>query len=138
MNDKAKKTKPFLIINYNQVFYLDKDETAIGRSEENDLVIDKPSVSRKHAHISNMNGRYLIKDLNSSAGTYVNGRPIVHKLLEPGDKITLAIDLEMAFSVDQNDLPKNATQYDPTAISGTDVATSTLDEEAIKGTGEDN
>ncbi|MDH3943711.1 MAG: FHA domain-containing protein [Anaerolineae bacterium] len=132
MSDNNPTIKPFLIINYNQVFYLDKEEIAIGRSEENDLVINKPSISRKHAQISSMNDRYLIKDLNSSAGTYVNGRPIVHKLLEPGDKITLAIDLEMAFGVDIAELSEDIEIYDPEGISGTDIATSSLDEDTLQ------
>jgi pSer/pThr/pTyr-binding forkhead associated (FHA) protein len=62
----------------------------IGRRLENNLVIDDPRVSRNHALLRANNGRYMLCDLNSSGGTYVNGLRITQQALRPGDVISLA------------------------------------------------
>jgi ABC-type multidrug transport system ATPase subunit/pSer/pThr/pTyr-binding forkhead associated (FHA) protein len=48
----------------------------IGRSPENDLQLDYPTISRRHARISRTGERYVIEDLGSSNGTFVNGESI--------------------------------------------------------------
>jgi ABC-type multidrug transport system ATPase subunit/pSer/pThr/pTyr-binding forkhead associated (FHA) protein len=57
---------------------------AIGRSPENDLQLDYPTISRHHAKISRFGERYVIEDLDSSNGTSVNG-----ELIEPGQQFPL-------------------------------------------------
>ena len=55
----------------------DMDEVLIGRSSEAHIRIDVPSVSRYHALVSrNAHGRWILEDLDSSAGTLLNGAPI--------------------------------------------------------------
>jgi pSer/pThr/pTyr-binding forkhead associated (FHA) protein len=50
------------------------DQTAqIGRGAGNQICLDEPSVSRKHAKIYGHNGQYFVEDLNSKNGTWVNG-----------------------------------------------------------------
>ncbi len=62
----------------------------IGRSNEVDMVIPEKSVSRKHAFIeAKEEGTLIIKDLNSTNGTFVNGKKIVLTKIVPGDLITL-------------------------------------------------
>lgn len=56
-----------------QTYVFDKDITSIGRSRDNDVVIENLSVSRNHARIRRQNGKYILTDLNSANGTYVNG-----------------------------------------------------------------
>jgi pSer/pThr/pTyr-binding forkhead associated (FHA) protein len=56
-----------------QEFALEKDEIHIGRAKENDIVIDNIAVSRKHAQIQKGTMGYVLKDLNSSNGTFLNG-----------------------------------------------------------------
>ncbi len=64
----------------------------VGRDPSNDLVLSFGAVSRQHAAIEQQNGRYLLRDLGSTNGTYVNnvrlpsGQP---QLLEPGDVIRI-------------------------------------------------
>jgi ABC-type multidrug transport system ATPase subunit/pSer/pThr/pTyr-binding forkhead associated (FHA) protein/ABC-type multidrug transport system permease subunit len=60
----------------------------IGRSTDNDLVIDDLAVSRHHAELRAVpQGRYAIVDLESHNGTYLNGAPVVHSLVGAGDLI---------------------------------------------------
>ncbi|MFD9124404.1 FHA domain-containing protein [Kitasatospora sp. NPDC059571] len=60
----------------------------IGRSLENDLVVEDLSVSRRHAELrARPDGRYEIADVGSHNGTYLNGQPILQALVGPGDLI---------------------------------------------------
>lgn len=54
----------------------DMDSVLIGRSEEAHIRINSPAVSRTHALISRSDGEWIIEDLESSAGTLLNGEPI--------------------------------------------------------------
>lgn len=63
----------------------------IGRDAENDTVIDHPSVSRFHAQIENKNGSLVLTDLESSNGTFVNGKQITQGYtLKAGDVIQIS------------------------------------------------
>ena len=54
-----------------------KSKVVIGRADDCDIVLNSGSVSRQHAEVTkNNNGSYSIKDLNSTNGTFVNGRKI--------------------------------------------------------------
>src|SRR5881296_409959 len=68
----------------------------IGRDQQNDVVLDDPRVSRKHAEIRLRLGRYTLYDLQSTNGTYVNGRRVAEKVLDDGDKISVG-GLELVF-----------------------------------------
>jgi len=66
----------------------DKPEVTIGRMKGNDIVLPKENVSKKHARIYGRNGTLMIDDLDSTNGTYVNGRKVTseHEITE-NDKI---------------------------------------------------
>ncbi len=57
----------------------------IGRSPDNDIVVADLGVSRHHAELRNLGGRYLIADLDSYNGTYVNGQRVTSAPLAEGD-----------------------------------------------------
>lgn len=58
----------------------------IGRSGENDLVMDDLTVSRRHAELRRRpDGTYEIVDLGSHNGTFLNGRPVARARVAPGD-----------------------------------------------------
>jgi serine phosphatase RsbU (regulator of sigma subunit) len=79
-----------------QLFTLDNDVTTIGRSPECDLVLQPKSVSRKHATIVRRGDRFLLRDLGSTRGTFVNGRKAVQPVvLEEGSTIQIG---ELLFS----------------------------------------
>lgn len=54
-------------------FALEKEVLHIGRAQENDIVIDNIAVSRRHAQVERREESFLLRDLNSSNGTYLNG-----------------------------------------------------------------
>jgi len=71
--------------------------TNIGRdASQNDVVIDEPSVSRQHARIRLEAGRFVLYDLASSNGTFVNGQQIQKQPLLEGDTIRFG-NVDFAF-----------------------------------------
>ncbi|MTI79806.1 MAG: DUF2662 domain-containing protein [Firmicutes bacterium] len=72
----------------------------VGRRETCDIVLADPSISRRHAQLDNQNNQYVLTDLQSTNGTYVNGEKISKKMLEPGDSITFGTT-ECVFKVEQ-------------------------------------
>jgi hypothetical protein len=80
----------FLIIDGRKVFPLKTAVINIGRRLENQLVIDDPRVSRTHSQLRAIKGRYVVFDLNSTGGTFVNGQRSNQTVLYPGDVISLA------------------------------------------------
>jgi hypothetical protein len=62
----------------------------IGRSLENDIILDDVRVSRHHAQLRRRYGQYVLYDLDSTGGTTVNGRPVREAALQPGDVLSLA------------------------------------------------
>lgn len=76
---------------YNQMVHpIIRSVTRLGRSEENDLVIKEDSISREHAAIRFEDGEFIIYDLNSSNGTFINQKQIGSRVLKPGTIIYLA------------------------------------------------
>lgn len=64
------------------------DETiTIGRSPDNMIVLDDPSVSGRHAHLQQSGDVYRLKDLNSTNGTRVNNETITEVTLRIGDRL---------------------------------------------------
>jgi hypothetical protein len=61
---------------------------SIGRSEENDIVISNPNVSRRHARLSRLENGFLVEDLGSTNGTLLDGAPIDRERIESGDELT--------------------------------------------------
>lgn len=54
----------------------DKQEVVVGRDPSADLRVDSPQVSRRHARLLRSGGGWLVEDLGSSNGTYINGQPV--------------------------------------------------------------
>lgn len=73
----------------NESDLLNKSYISIGRNDDNDLVIDNIKVSRYHAKIVKQDGRWIIEDLNSSNGTYVNGKKIKNREVTENDTILI-------------------------------------------------
>lgn len=64
-----------------------KDKTTLGRRPYNDIVIDNLAVSGEHAVLQMVGGDVFIEDLNSTNGTYINGKAIKKQLLVNNDII---------------------------------------------------
>jgi len=80
----------FLIVGGTQIVPLTRSVINIGRRLDNHIVIDDPRVSRAHAQLRIVKERFVLFDLNSSGGTFVNGERIDQSVLYPGDAISLA------------------------------------------------
>ena len=72
-----------------QTFRIPQGSSTLGRSSDNEFVIDAPDVSRKHAKFECSSGRLRVYDLNSTNGTHVNGDPVRISDLSSGDELTL-------------------------------------------------
>ncbi len=70
-------------------YLLDPGSTRIGRATSNEIFLDDVTVSRKHAVISKEGNEYLLHDLGSLNGTYVNGELVAEKHLRDGDELQI-------------------------------------------------
>jgi len=85
---------------YPNIYKIDKDIIYIGRSPSSDIVINDKKSSRSHARIIYINGLYMVEDLNSKNGTYVNGSKISGtRHINPGDIIKIGSS-EFTFNTD--------------------------------------
>jgi len=81
-----------------QEFELIKDQVLLGRDPSADIRVKEDLVSRKHALIFRRGDRFLLEDLGSSNGTYLNGRAVKTPVeLNPGDTISLGHSLILVF-----------------------------------------
>ncbi len=72
-----------------EIFPLESDVLTIGRSPHSDLFLDDVTVSRHHARIIRDDEGYLVEDLNSLNGTYVNRKRIERHRLTDGDELQI-------------------------------------------------
>lgn len=70
-------------------FELRESTQRIGRDSSCDIHFDDSETSRNHADVLWSDGQFVLKDLNSSNGTHVNGKKIREQALEPGDRIQI-------------------------------------------------
>jgi FHA domain len=68
---------------------LTKDRTTLGRRPYNDIVIDNLAVSGEHAVLQMTGGEVFLEDLNSTNGTYINGKAVKKHQLKNGDGIEI-------------------------------------------------
>lgn len=68
---------------------LTKDRTTLGRRPYNDIVIDNLAVSGEHAVMQMSGAEVFLEDLNSTNGTYVNGKAIKKQQLQGGDTVEI-------------------------------------------------
>ncbi len=75
-----------------------KEKVIIGRSEDCDVVLLERQVSRYHAQIRRTDSQYVLEDLGSKNGTYVNGREVTGPCtLQDGDEIQIALCVKLSF-----------------------------------------
>lgn len=124
----------FLIVEGVKIYPLTQPVVNIGRRLDNQLVIDDPRVSRNHAQLRAIKGRFVVFDLNSTGGTFVNGQRTSQTVLYPGDVISLA-GVALIFGQDnppprpdlKNTTPfKNQSADRPTAVFGKDHSTAKI------------
>src|SRR6476661_3913122 len=83
----------------------ERTEINVGRVQGNELMLPKGNVSKRHARLLFRDGRFIVTDLKSTNGTYVNGRKIAQAtIVREGDKIYIGdfvLRIESAVSVNQ-------------------------------------
>lgn len=81
-----------------QLFTLERDVTIIGRNPECDVVLQPKSVSRRHAAIVRKEGGFLLRDMGSTRGTFVNGVRLTNPMmLQDGNTLQIG-ELFLTFS----------------------------------------
>ncbi|HEU4398109.1 MAG TPA: DUF3662 and FHA domain-containing protein [Actinomycetota bacterium] len=73
-----------------RVYPLGAAELSIGRSDQSDIALSDPGVSRNHARVLREGDDFIVEDLRSTNGTEVNGQPVRRRRLADGDVIKLA------------------------------------------------
>jgi pSer/pThr/pTyr-binding forkhead associated (FHA) protein len=86
-----------------------KDKTTLGRRPYNDIVIDNLAVSGEHAVLQMVGSDVFIEDLNSTNGTYINGKAIKKQLLTHNDTVEIG-KYKIKFLVEEG------TDYERTMI----------------------
>ncbi|HUH05278.1 MAG TPA: FHA domain-containing protein, partial [Kofleriaceae bacterium] len=89
----------------------DKSEVTIGRVQGNDIILPKGNVSKRHARIVLKDGKFIIVDLKSTNGTYVNGRKITSPLVvKDSDKIYIG---DFILGVDEASIGGGLPAFEP-------------------------
>ncbi|HLE30189.1 MAG TPA: FHA domain-containing protein [Anaerolineales bacterium] len=83
-----------------KVYELTKEVSTIGRDLRSDIAVNDAEVSRTHARLAAQADGYLVEDLMSTNGTYVNGQRLTApKLLRPGDILGLGETVTLQFEL---------------------------------------
>jgi len=75
--------------NVGATYLLDTETTRIGRQPDNDVFLDDVAVSRRHAELTRSGGQFVLKDVGSLNGTYVNGHQVDEISLSHGDELQI-------------------------------------------------
>ena len=110
-------------------YNMNKERYTIGRLPDNDIRIDNPAVSGHHSLIINILNDSFLEDLNSTNGTYVNGKLIKKHAMQHGDIITVGHH-QLRF-VDSQDGETEQDEFEKTMV----ITSSTQGEERIRRVG---
>jgi len=111
----ARQDMPMLIVYEGdmagQRWLIDRDKMIIGRGTDCDITIPKRQVSRHHAQIERDEHGYLLRDLESKNGTFVNSKQVLDKphRLKDEDEIQIALCVKMGFVAADATLPLELT-----------------------------
>jgi ABC-type multidrug transport system ATPase subunit/pSer/pThr/pTyr-binding forkhead associated (FHA) protein len=124
-------SKEEIIVETASINLQSRSEFRVGRDPNNDQVIPHPSVSRFHARIERQNESFYITDLNSTNGTYVNGRGIQankRRILNAGDLISIGpwrsrlnIDETLIVTNDEGNLRLDAVNLNKEVAKGVNL-----------------
>ena len=106
-----------MIIDGNEHVSLNASMITIGRRIDNDIILDSPTVSRKHAQIRWRYSHFIIYDLGSRAGIVINDQKVRECVLQPGDVIKISNKtLIYGEGLHSQERPKTAAQQDSNTI----------------------
>ncbi len=84
--------------NPGTTYDLTKEVTLMGRDVSNDIILGDAEISRQHSRLTRTPGGYVLEDLGSTNGTFVNGeRLMAPRVLNPGDLVALGENVSLTF-----------------------------------------
>lgn len=88
-------------------FALEGDQMTIGRDSTNEITINDAEISRRHARLTFQGGKYVLEDLGSTNGTFVNGQRLAGpRVLKAGEVVSFGEQIVLVFE---------ASTFDPAA-----------------------
>src|SRR5512138_2506672 len=97
-------------------FTLEGDQISIGRDSVNEIVINDAEISRRHARLTFQGGKYVLEDLGSTNGTFVNGQRLAGpRVLKAGEVVSFGEQIVMVFEAVS--LDPGATMVSPRAAA---------------------
>ena len=103
----------------------ESSEISVGRVQGNDIVLPKGNVSKRHARLLYRDGRFIVTDLNSTNGTYVNRRRIAQAtIVRDGDRIYVG---DFVLRIEQPGEPASSGELSPGEPSDSPRSTSRTD-----------
>jgi len=110
---------------------LKAEKTTIGRVEDNTFQIAEPSVSSHHCEVVLKGNEVLVRDLNSTNGTFINGEKITESVIKPGQILRLG-QIEMRLETDASAAPSKK-QVDQTMVMQRGVSMTELEQGSRAG-----
>jgi hypothetical protein len=107
---------------------LKAEKTTIGRVDDNTFPIVEPSVSSHHCEVILRGSEVLVRDLNSTNGTYIGGEKVTERVLKPGQILRLG-QVDMRLEADAAG-PPPAKHFERTSVIPGGVKLSELEEGA--------
>jgi predicted component of type VI protein secretion system len=94
------------------------DKTTIGRVEDNSFPIVEPSVSSHHCEILLRGSEVVVRDLNSTNGTFIDGEKVTETVLKPGQILRLGqIEMRLETDVTAGSAPSSASAPPPAPVA---------------------
>jgi predicted component of type VI protein secretion system len=115
-------------------YNMSKERYTIGRLPDNDVRIDNPTVSGHHSLIINILNDSFLEDLNSTNGTYVNGKLIKKHALQHGDVVTVGKHQLRYVDSDQAEIAQDDEFVRTMVIDSSDIAARAASEGAAVAT----
>jgi pSer/pThr/pTyr-binding forkhead associated (FHA) protein len=101
--------------NPGTVYALDSDQLSIGRDSSNEIAVNDAEVSRRHARLSFQGGKYVLEDMGSTNGTFVNGQRLTGpRVLKSGEVISLGEQIVFVYEAVDSD--PGATRISPRQV----------------------
>ena len=103
--------------NPGTVYALDADQISIGRDSSNSIPVNDAEVSRHHSRLSFQGGKYVLEDMGSTNGTFVNGQRLTGpRVLKSGEVVSLGEQIVFVYEAVDSD--PGATMVSPRNVQG--------------------